>query len=77
MAARYKEELRDYPCYFRYLNFVHEVNECELLTEFTYRSNSKWLRVIIGYNLRQCNMASAQRALVSSGIAISAMGINY
>ncbi|PQJ66770.1 AraC family transcriptional regulator [Photobacterium angustum] len=28
-----KEELRDYPCYFRYLNFVHEGNECELLTE--------------------------------------------
>ena len=28
-----EEELRDYPCYFRYLNFVHEVNECELLTE--------------------------------------------
>ena len=27
------EELRDYPCYFRYLNFVHEVYECELLTE--------------------------------------------
>ncbi|NVD08913.1 helix-turn-helix domain-containing protein [Vibrio sp. JPW-9-11-11] len=27
------EELRDFPCFFRYLNFVHEVDECELLTE--------------------------------------------
>ncbi|MEZ8746485.1 GyrI-like domain-containing protein [Vibrio sp. 10N.286.49.E1] len=27
------EELRDFPCFFRYLNFAHEVNECGLLTE--------------------------------------------
>ncbi len=27
------EALRDFPCFFRYLNFVHEVDECELLTE--------------------------------------------
>jgi len=27
------EDLRDFPCFFRYLNFVHEVDECELLTE--------------------------------------------
>ncbi|WP_019615194.1 AraC family transcriptional regulator [Psychromonas ossibalaenae] len=27
------KELRDFPCFFRYLNFVHEVDECELLTE--------------------------------------------
>ncbi len=27
------EELRDFPCFFRYLNFVHDVDECELLTE--------------------------------------------
>ncbi|MEZ8046435.1 GyrI-like domain-containing protein [Vibrio sp. 10N.237.312.C02] len=27
------EELRDSPCFFRYLNFAHEVNECGLLTE--------------------------------------------
>ncbi len=27
------EDLRDYPCFFKYLNFVHEVDECELLTE--------------------------------------------
>ncbi len=26
------EELRDYPCFFRYLNFTHEVDECELIT---------------------------------------------
>ncbi|MEX3073305.1 GyrI-like domain-containing protein [Vibrio alginolyticus] len=27
------EDLRDFPCFFRYLNFVHEVNECDLITE--------------------------------------------
>lgn len=27
------EDLRDFPCFFLYLNFVHEVDECELLTE--------------------------------------------
>lgn len=27
------EELRDYPCFFRYVNFIHDVEEYELLTE--------------------------------------------
>ncbi|EHH1172682.1 AraC family transcriptional regulator [Vibrio parahaemolyticus] len=27
------EELREFPIFFRYLNFVHEVDECDLLTE--------------------------------------------
>ncbi|EGQ8533383.1 AraC family transcriptional regulator [Vibrio parahaemolyticus] len=27
------ENVRDYPCFFQYLNFVHEVDECELLTK--------------------------------------------
>lgn len=27
------EELRDFPCFFHYLNFVHEVDECDLLTD--------------------------------------------
>ncbi|EHV5557733.1 AraC family transcriptional regulator [Vibrio parahaemolyticus] len=27
------EVVRDYPCFFQYLNFVHEVDECELLTK--------------------------------------------
>lgn len=27
------ETLRDFPCFFHYLNFVHEVDECELLTD--------------------------------------------
>ena len=26
-------ELRDYPCFFQYLNFIHEVDECDLLTD--------------------------------------------
>lgn len=26
------EELRDFPCFFHYLNFVYEVDECELVT---------------------------------------------
>ncbi len=27
------EEVRDFPVYFHYLNFIHEVNENELLTD--------------------------------------------
>ncbi len=27
------EEPRDYPCFFDYLNLIHEVNECDLLTD--------------------------------------------
>ena len=27
------EQLRDFPCFFQYLNFVHQVDECELLTD--------------------------------------------
>lgn len=27
------EELRDFPCYFHYLNLVPEVDECDLLTD--------------------------------------------
>ncbi|WP_428035750.1 AraC family transcriptional regulator [Amphritea sp.] len=27
------EELRDYPCFFQYLNFINEVDECDLLTD--------------------------------------------
>ena len=27
------EELRGFPCFFHYLNFVHEVDECDLLTD--------------------------------------------
>jgi len=27
------EEIRDYPCFFHYINFIHEVDECELLTD--------------------------------------------
>ncbi|KJY82343.1 AraC family transcriptional regulator [Vibrio galatheae] len=27
------EETRDFPCFFRYLNFVHQVDECDLETE--------------------------------------------
>jgi AraC family transcriptional regulator len=27
------EELRDFPCFFHYLNFIHEVDECDLLTD--------------------------------------------
>ncbi|KYN83113.1 hypothetical protein ATY36_09555 [Vibrio cidicii] len=26
-------QLRDFPCFFHYLNFVHEVDEVDLLTE--------------------------------------------
>lgn len=27
------EEIRDYPVYFQYLNFIHDVDECDLLTD--------------------------------------------
>jgi len=27
------EELRDFPCFFHWINFIHEVDECELLTD--------------------------------------------
>lgn len=27
------EALRDFPCFFKYLNFIHQVDECDLLTE--------------------------------------------
>lgn len=27
------EELRDFPCFFHYLNLIHEVDECDLLTD--------------------------------------------
>ncbi|UVW33809.1 AraC family transcriptional regulator [SAR92 clade bacterium H455] len=27
------EEIRDYPCFFHYINFIHEVDECELITD--------------------------------------------
>ncbi|WIO73462.1 AraC family transcriptional regulator [Porticoccaceae bacterium LTM1] len=27
------EEIRDFPCFFHYLNFIHEVDECDLLTD--------------------------------------------
>lgn len=27
------EECRDFPCYFRYVNFIHDVDECDLLTD--------------------------------------------
>lgn len=31
--ANSSEELRDFPCFFHYLNFVHEVDECDLVTD--------------------------------------------
>lgn len=27
------EELRDFPCFFHYINLIHEVDECDLLTD--------------------------------------------
>lgn len=27
------EECRDFPCYFQYINFIHDVDECDLLTD--------------------------------------------
>ncbi|MHC6527423.1 MULTISPECIES: AraC family transcriptional regulator [unclassified Vibrio] len=27
------EELRDFPCFFHYLNLIHEVDECDLITD--------------------------------------------
>ena len=31
-----EEEVRDYPCFFHYLNFAHEVDECDLLTDIYF-----------------------------------------
>ncbi|QEY17126.1 AraC family transcriptional regulator [Cellvibrio sp. KY-GH-1] len=30
------EEVRDFPCFFHYLNFVHEVDECDLQTDIYF-----------------------------------------
>ncbi|WP_331344770.1 AraC family transcriptional regulator [Cellvibrio sp. UBA7661] len=30
------EEVRDFPCFFHYINFIHEVDECDLLTEIYF-----------------------------------------
>lgn len=30
------EEIRDYPCFFHYLNLIHEVDECDLLTDIYF-----------------------------------------
>ena len=30
------EEIRDYPCFFHYVNFIHEVDECELITDIYF-----------------------------------------
>lgn len=30
------EEMRDYPCFCHYLNFVHEVDECDLVTDIYF-----------------------------------------
>lgn len=30
------EDIRDYPCFFHYLNFIHEVDECDLLTDIYF-----------------------------------------
>ncbi len=30
------EEIRDYPCFFHYINFIHEVDECDLLTDIYF-----------------------------------------
>ncbi|WP_337115148.1 AraC family transcriptional regulator [Pseudoalteromonas sp. Hal040] len=27
------EEVRDFPCFFHYLNLIHEVDECDLQTD--------------------------------------------
>ncbi|MCC2617832.1 AraC family transcriptional regulator [Aestuariibacter halophilus] len=27
------QQLRDFPCFFHYLNFIHQVDECDLLTD--------------------------------------------
>jgi len=30
------EEVRDYPCFFHYVNLIHEVNECDLITDIYF-----------------------------------------
>jgi AraC family transcriptional regulator len=30
------EEIRDFPCFFHYINFIHEVDECDLLTDIYF-----------------------------------------
>lgn len=30
------EEVRDYPCFFHYVNFIHEVDECDLITDIHF-----------------------------------------
>lgn len=30
------EEIRDYPCFFHYVNFIHDVDECDLITDIYF-----------------------------------------
>jgi len=30
------EEVRNYPCFFHYINFIHEVDECDLITDIYF-----------------------------------------
>ncbi|HCS65374.1 MAG TPA: AraC family transcriptional regulator, partial [Cellvibrio sp.] len=30
------EEMRDYPCFFHYVNFIYEVDECDLITDIYF-----------------------------------------
>jgi AraC family transcriptional regulator len=30
------EEMRDYPCFFHYVNLIHEVDECDLITDIYF-----------------------------------------
>lgn len=30
------EEIRDYPCFFHYVNFIYEVDECDLITDIYF-----------------------------------------
>lgn len=30
------EEVRDYPCFFHYVNLIHEVDECDLITDIYF-----------------------------------------
>jgi AraC family transcriptional regulator len=30
------EEMRDYPCFFHYINFIYEVEECDLITDIYF-----------------------------------------
>lgn len=30
------EEIRDYPCFFEYKNFIHDVDECDLITDIYF-----------------------------------------